>query len=441
MSYLHLDTLNSDLVAYLGGLDLSLPSLEARAADLAFDRQQVLDLAGDHLCRQRERSRAPDRWNLRLNRFESRQQLTTVRSYPLDVALNLTTVCNARCLFCNYPAVNRKARHYFTLDEIRTWTWPRYLKKLGFGGGIGDPLAHPQFLDIFRHISAIYPHLLTRVITNGIGLNRDICEAFAGNLARLRVSLNAATPSTWERLMGRRGFEDVCAQIAALSALKRRLNTDKPEIHLLMVVNEHNIHEAVAFAKLAAQLGAQVVNYNHFIPSVMPQCELPPRASLYYDQERGDQELERATQQAVALGLLVDRPPAFATACGYFEACRVEHVPEHCLAPWQICLLAVDPGGRRQMSFCCVGLDTRITYDHADLTPENFLRLWNHPILRYFRATVNQEESNPVCGFCRTQDREDPDNLEVYRLQTQVDPLYKRLQAGYRPGLNEGSSN
>jgi MoaA/NifB/PqqE/SkfB family radical SAM enzyme len=339
------------------------------------------------------------------------------------VALSLTTICNARCLFCSYPAVHRQAHHYFTLDEIRTWTWPQYIKKMGFGGGIGDPLAHPQFLDIFRYVTAAYPHLTTRVITNGIGLNRDSCEAFAGRLARLRVSLNGATPATWERLMGRRGFEPVCEQVASLSALKSRLNTDKPEIHLIMVINEHNIHEAAAFARLAAQVRAQVVTYHHFIPSLMPQCELPPRASLYYDQERCDQEVERAAQQATALGLLVERPPAFHAACGYFEACRVEHAPEQCFAPWQTCLLAVDEGGRRQMSFCCVGLDTRITYDQSDLTQENFLRLWNHPTLRYFRETVNQGGSNPICGFCRTQDREDPDNLEVYRIQTQVDPL------------------
>jgi MoaA/NifB/PqqE/SkfB family radical SAM enzyme len=254
-----------------------------------------------------------------------------------------------------------------------------------------------------------------RVISNGILLRNEICQAFAGNLHRLRVSLNAATQETWETLMQTRGFESVCQGISTLARLKKEKRTKHPEIILMMVVCRENVAEVVKFAELAHQLGAQGVNYSHFSKSVMNSCKMDVHSSLYFAKEEADLWLGRAEKRAKELGLKVfDRPIPFSQQeKGYFWGERTVNVSEKCLFPWQTCYFGRSRKGKSKplMGFCCSGVESRIVYDLSSLDEESFCKLWNHPYLHYFRKTANSGKAhdlNPVCNFCKTVDQSDP---------------------------------
>jgi len=414
---LGVDALTTETVQRLGGTHLSIASLTAA--------QQDESCVGDVLWRARRRldarmqnSPAPHVWNRKLNRLESRNECADVRSFPLDVALNLTTRCNARCVFCDYPHLDGCGQR-LALADIRQMTWLKYVSKLGFGGGIGDPLMHPEFLEILDHVTQTYPHLATRVITNGLGLTPKVCDAFAGNLARLRISLNAASRDTWETVMRTRGFERICDSVSRLARLKKQRGTDKPEIWLMMVVNALNVDEVVPLVDLAGKLGAQFVNYNHFSRSVMCRCDLSEGDSPYFDRERCDAALEQAAERAKALGIGIDYPPPFDREVPIFEAARVDRAAADCYAPWQQCMLTGDDDAR-QVCLCCVGVGTTVYYEKQDLTEDGFRRLWNDPILQHVRSTANASQPNPMCRFCRTVDRHDPANQGMCRVE-QID--------------------
>jgi MoaA/NifB/PqqE/SkfB family radical SAM enzyme len=403
---------NQTIVEQLGGITLTKASLEKLEGSPGFSPQTVLDATQNYLVKLRETSQTPYYWNTVLNQLERRFAVREVKSFPLDVALNPTTVCNAHCLFCNYPQMVKQGEHFLGLKEIQEMSWLKYPNKLGFGGGLGDPLVHPEFSEIFEYVTANYPHLTTRVITNGIGLTPALCEAFAGKLSRLRVSLNAATEETWEKLMRSKGFAQICANLKYLKQLKEQCRTSKPEVWLLFVVNRENLTEMVDFTRLAAAVGAEVVCYNHFEPGIMPQCKLDISASPYFAKETFDRELEKTQKVARQLGIKVSAPPSFAASSQHYQGMRVLRAPQKCHEPWENCMLAVDSQSHRELSFCCVGIRPTIPYDLADLTDSRrFMAVWNHPTIQHFRATVNQPDANPVCRFCYTQDQVDPEQM------------------------------
>jgi len=415
---LRADTVDSEIVRRLGGVEISLKSLEIKETSEGFDRKGLLEISRDRLYQDMRHSRFPHKSNIKLVNFESKNGLEIVRSFPPDVAVTITDQCNANCLFCNYKPGSHHSENRFSLEDIKKMTWLKYVTKLGMGGGVGDPLMNREFLEIFRYLSSRYPHLILRVITNGISLNREICEEFAGNLARIRISLNAATKTTWEKLMRTRGFERVCRSVSELSELKREKNIDKPEIILLMTVSRQNIHEAVAFVELADRLGAQAVNYSFFSKSVMKRCDMALEESMYFDKSQSDKLLDQAAKRAETLGIKVfDRPLPFGEkGCDIFQGERVNSGPQNCYLPWQTCYLVRSRAleDRACMNFCCAGVETGIEYDHAHLAEDTFTRLWNHPHIQETRRSVNDSSvTHPVCNFCRTVNREDPANYRA----------------------------
>ena len=406
-----LETVHPHVIDILGGLDFSFEDLSVLEQSRPDFKKEVFELSQTRLFDEMQQSSTPHLANLKLLHFESRNGLSTVKSYPYDLALNITTLCNAHCEFCNYRPIKPHEADYFTLADIRRMAFLKYVSKLGLGGGIGDPLMNREFRDIFHYLKTTYPHLILRVITNGIGMNNDICNEFAGNLARLRISLNAATKKTWERLMRSKGFDQVCRQIAFLSDLKKKQKLTDPEIILLMVVSQDNIHETVKYVELARELGAQAVNFSHFMPYAMPNCNMPHKASLYFQPDKFDEWMARAEEKAAELNIRIfDRPPDFKCRDTFiFEGIRELKSPAKCYKPWyEGFLVHGRKHQKRQLQFCCIGVDTGISYGNIDLDEEYFARLRNHELLKHIRQTVNNSRKDPVCLACRSIDTADP---------------------------------
>ncbi|WP_157633801.1 radical SAM protein [Thioflavicoccus mobilis] len=426
---LRTELIDEPLLESLGGSSTDEAALTA-AGQLA--DSGMITQARERFVEAREGSATPNYWNRQLNRFERTLGLEELLSYPPDVAVNLTSVCNARCSFCNYGAVKARAEPFLGPDDIASLDWLRYVDKLGLGGGIGDPLALRGFPELFRRLVERHPHLHTRVITNGIALSSQLAELFAGRLDRLRVSLNAASAESWQRIMGVNGFDKVIEGLRALRAAKRRLRTAKPEVSLLIVVHRGSLEELVVFVELAHELGADEVHVSHFRPGIMAQCDLPLSESLYYDRERCDRWLKRARRRAGELGLRFDAPPLFAEAVGCYEACRSHRVPDPCGAPWSQCFLVVDGDGRRQLSHCCVDIDTRIGYGREELRGDGMIRLWNHPTLRHFRRTLATGQLSPVCRYCYRCDGENPDERAREQVDSEVSAAFDAMSTAFR---------
>ena len=157
--------------------------------------------------------------------------------------------------------------------------------------------------------------------------------------------------------------------------------------------------------------------------------DLAPENSIYYEKRRADDWLEKAAVRARNWGCKVFRPLPFAAESAQHPVRRPRAVsPPPCCDPWKTCYLTVDEEGRRQMIFCCSGFYYGVKYDKGDLTEENFRKAWNHPAARYFRRTVNKTGANPICAYCQSVDRFDPENnRRYYEIGAKAEAMFQSM--------------
>ncbi len=125
--------------------------------------------------------------------------------------LPLTSQCNMKCNFCS-NACNPKTCEVFVipprpLEEIEA----QILWLVGSKGPIvigesvtrineGEPLTHPQFLEIIRLVHKQYPDRSIKITTNASLLTKDLIDDMAKLNVELMVSLN--TINFREKVMG-----------------------------------------------------------------------------------------------------------------------------------------------------------------------------------------------------------------------------------------------
>ncbi len=430
------DSCSDQMVEAVGGIDFGLDDLRATARQPKF-LAKIIDKQRKTLHRELASSSSPHVTNQQLNELDCKLHSEELLSFPTFVGLNMTSTCNARCVFCSYQPSMLKQRDYITLEDIKKMTWLKYVKDFAIWGGIGDSLVNPEFLDCYRYLKNTFGHLRINLSTNGIRMNRELCDEFVGHLSSYNVSLNAARKETWEKLMRSKGFDNICDTYAYLSRRKRELGVEKPTLTLSMVLTKDNIEEAVEFAELAHRLGAETATYVHYVSTtLLGSRDLAQNESLYFAKEKADEWLEKAEKRCKELGLNITRPlPFHAQDTKICYGARTAETPQPCADPWKTCYLTVDEEGQRQMIFCCSGFYYAVTYDKSDLGEEEFKRVWNHPAAQYFRRTVNKKGVNPICSYCQSVDRFDPQNNPTYyQIGEKVDPIFLTLNDKVQKG-------
>jgi MoaA/NifB/PqqE/SkfB family radical SAM enzyme len=124
----------------------------------------------------------------------------------------ITSVCNARCDFCNF-AVDRlptSSRHSVSLEDANRAADILYRNGIYFliyTGG--EPLAHRNFVSMVAHASSI--GMVTTLVTNGSLLTPDRIDALAdAGLVSVYISIDASTAELHEK---NRGLPGVCDRI------------------------------------------------------------------------------------------------------------------------------------------------------------------------------------------------------------------------------------
>ncbi|CEP67613.1 Aldolase-type TIM barrel [Moorella glycerini] len=127
--------------------------------------------------------------------------------------LPLTSSCNLRCLFCSHrqnpPGV--ETRYLPPLKPEQVDTLLDFLvgtRKIVIGESAtrlieGEPLTHPDFLEILARVRRRFPATTLEITTNGTLLTRELARALAdlGPL-EINLSLNSASPAGRLKLMG-----------------------------------------------------------------------------------------------------------------------------------------------------------------------------------------------------------------------------------------------
>lgn len=205
--------------------------------------------------------------NFALNHWEYAHGIHTLSTFPWNVAIPISDVCNARCTFCNSWL---RGKRLLKLDDLERFSPVLKTAVMVSLEGHGEPLVHPQFREIVRSLRRMVDKRCRfSIITNGLLLEDHLDDVLALGVNVFNVSLNAASPSVHEEVMGlgKDAFTKVIATLRELIRRGREMSaSDRPAVNVSLVVTAMNIHEIPAFIQLAESMGANQVNLRTLLP-------------------------------------------------------------------------------------------------------------------------------------------------------------------------------
>jgi MoaA/NifB/PqqE/SkfB family radical SAM enzyme len=200
---------------------------------------------------------------------EFRDGVSIVKSKPSFITLEVTAVCNLRCVHCprEYPL------EPFVETEMDESVAESFLKDVASVNhlqlyGLGEPLLSKLFWRIVEdERTKDVPSV--DINSNGTLFNsRNVDRLLKSNLNYVNVSLDAATPLTYKRIRGG-NFDKVVEGLKRLTArrqeLRDRNELGRPDfrIWMNMTLMMENIAELPRFMELAADVGADEVDVWH----------------------------------------------------------------------------------------------------------------------------------------------------------------------------------
>jgi len=358
------------------------------------------------------------------NSRQVRRQLAlgseTCKGYP-EANLFLTNRCIAACVHCTG---NSQFDHLRRTDSLPTpilrgladELFPR-VRKVFVGGG-GEPLSAPADL-----LSALVERLSAygcrmELNTNGVLLRPALRERIFPVVHTLHVSLDAATPETYQRLRpSPAGFEEVLQNVVSFMELDRKSGRDVPPLlNLSFTLLCSNVDEAPAFVRLAADLGASSVIFRHLLVGRAKDAghaaalRRLKEESLLYDRARSNRRLSEVMSLCEDLGLSYLGPCLFPTeeAPGRQPAAdsRASRAVEDgqpppnsswCADPWSKPTILADGTVRP----CCSHGDVPTM---GSLRDSSFFEIWNGEPFRRLRRTIGTGDMPGVCKACFARD-------------------------------------
>lgn len=182
---------------------------------------------------------------------------------PSHIHLVLSDLCNQDCHFCSYRISNGFAAENFAdadgnrnparfiptakAKEILDDCAALGVKAIEFTGG-GEPTVHKDHIEIIGHAQSL--GLQTGLVTNGVRLSD---HPVFHNLDWLRISLDAGTPETYERIRASKAWPKVMANLTTAAGLS------KPYVGAGFVVTRENAREILDSIEIVKRAGLSYI--------------------------------------------------------------------------------------------------------------------------------------------------------------------------------------
>lgn len=300
-------------------------------------------------------------------------------SFPRRLTLEVTNACNLRCLMCARSFSKFKTAHMSREIFERCRQFFPFVQEVALFGW-GEPTIHPDF---GRMLEAVWEAgKETYFTTNGLNLDKYAKMIVGGNQPFLNISLDGATPATYNRIRVGSDFKKVITNIRAIGWYKNLTGSDTPRLRFTFVAMKDNIDELPLLADLAADLGVEaikVVYLNAYSPIMEKQV-------MWYYPELVKENLVLLEAKAKMYGLKLYLPPKI-------DPKKKERISQHraCDVPWKE--MFVDSRGKVRL--CVISTEVLGDVRHDDLG-----ELWNGQRYAQIRTWVNSASPLGECARC-----------------------------------------
>jgi len=265
--------------------------------------------------------------------------------------------------------------------------------------GLGEPMMHPRFFDMVEYAASRGVKVSTN--TNATLMSSHRAErCVTSGLAEIHISVDGATPETYERIRVRAQFDRVVANVEGLVTARRRLGNTLPRIRMVVVAMRKNLHEFPDLVRLAHQLEIDSVFVQHlchdFGESALPSHYRPMRDFVddetlaEEDPERVRRYFDEARRVASELGVELRLP-------------RTQPRPlppgtpgsQRCQWPWSGAYVSYQGIA---MPCCMVSTPDRIHF--GSMSEQGAKVVWNSAEYQAFRKALSSDTPPDVCRSC-----------------------------------------
>lgn len=249
---------------------------------------------------------------------------------PSQIYLGLTQACNRSCSFCVSRSFAPDVLSFDTVREI-VEAVRGHVKVIALTGA-GEAMVHPQFWEILDFLHEQLPNVQFKMNTSGVTLRKASARLVAKPFRNITVSLNAANPSSYKKVVGGNlqvvvdGARELAVQRVRANALNLRLTAS-------MVLMKSTLPEFPDFISLVHSLGFEEVQGIYLMINGMHHAHESP----WHDPDRSNEYLQLARERAERLGISIRLPPLFKRR-EFRDATQQSSLPESqgqaCVEPW-----------------------------------------------------------------------------------------------------------
>jgi MoaA/NifB/PqqE/SkfB family radical SAM enzyme len=320
---------------------------------------------------------------------------------PVCLYLETTNRCNLLCTTC--------PRTYEELEPPADMSWELFRRivdqvpnlQRAVLHGVGEPMLVKNLPRMVRYLKERGTYVLFN--TNGTVLNeRNGRALIAAELDELRVSLDAASATSYLAIRGKDYFRRICRNVRAFRELQEREGHDKPRVSAWLTGLRETIRELPEFVKVAAEIGVKEVYLQRLVFfSEGAVGHARPDQALYERLSREEAVyLDRASALAASLGL------TFSASGAASEPGMSLRRHDDGGSPWSLCrrpwtVMYFTANGRALP--CCIAPFSQRGYEHytlGDATRETLREIWNGAAYRSFREALLSDAPPAACANC-----------------------------------------
>ena len=335
----------------------------------------------------------------------------------LHLMVDMVERCNLRCTHCAFVWWRDEVLDGATLSDellakLEREVLPRCVRvSLSC---FHEPLVAPNRL--LRAIEACRRAGVPRIdfVTNALLFTEKTArEVMRAGVHRIHVSVDGASPETYDRIRVGGSFEDFVEKIALMSRVRDELGFDHKAVELTFIscMMRSNVHEAPALVDLAARHKFHAVELRYMMKTDRAPidasellCHVPEEADRAFDRA-----VERAKAQDITLELL---PVRFREAAA--RAHLVTGPPPFIDCKSAVSTMVLSPKG--EVYPCCLwhGSDALLRVER-----QSFDEVWNGKAMRTLRRELETGAlTREGCRQCLVHyDRTDPRYWKAYHFR------------------------
>ncbi len=315
---------------------------------------------------------------------------------PTTIHLETTTKCNLSCIMCprtnlsTHPTLQDPNRwnRVLSLEEYKTIL--RQFDRLQSIRlhGLGEPLTNPNLSEMVSLASSrkIKVDFTTNATLLTSTMSSDLIKS---GLSHLTVSLDGATPETYETIRVGACFETVIENLLQLARQKKLLNKLTPFLSINTVITNKNIMDLPNILRLAKKVGAIELR-----ASLVEPCNNNIK-SWIPDRSQWIKTAQNAKILARQIGIKFDDHGASRKTPNTRWPLPQRGERKMCAQPWLAPFIRVDG----YITPCCNISDWQVL-GGINVFESDFHSLWNSEQFIQFRRHLKQGPLPSACQHC-----------------------------------------